>query len=70
MKKPTRPKNLRVQNLDLTALKQVHGGRGTWCGSLMHCDCGYAWMFECSGDVFGYFSTNIDYCPSCGVSCN
>lgn len=58
---PSAKKSLRTRSLDLTALKQVQGGRGTWCGSTMHCDCGCSWQIECNYD--------FDFCPSCGAGC-
>ncbi len=62
---------LRVRVLATTELKKAQGARGSYCGSVVHCDCGsvYTPSFGCGGDAFGYFSTWGDFnCPACGVS--
>ena len=49
-------KALRAQVLDTTQLARATGGRGSWCGAVIHCDCGYA-----------FTPTGSYACPSCGA---
>ncbi|MBL0217078.1 MAG: hypothetical protein IPQ07_24785 [Myxococcales bacterium] len=58
MKRTSKPQ-LKVRSLETEALQKVHGGRGTYCGNLIHCDCGYAWVADAS---------NSGACPSCGAA--
>lgn len=70
--KRTPNKSLRVRNLSQEALKKASGGRGTACGTYMHCDqCNAAWSFGCYGDpMSGYFQMwGLDpSCPNCGAA--
>jgi hypothetical protein len=59
MKKSIKP-SLRAKSLDTSDLVKVAGGRGSYCGGTMHCECGYV------ADVWS-FCINI---PECGVSIN
>jgi len=61
MKRPA-TKQLRTRPLDQGALRKVGGGRGTYCGNVIHCECGYVFAGDCSS---GY---GIDTCPFCGES--
>ena len=57
--KPKR--TLQATTLNTDDLKAVSGGRGTLCGTVMHCDgCGYAWGHDANGS-YGVA------CPSCGL---
>lgn len=58
--KPSKPKTLRVQSLDLKSLEAVHGGKGTWCGVEIHCTCGWSWDPS--------ILSNYSNCPSCGAA--
>ncbi|MBL0217077.1 MAG: hypothetical protein IPQ07_24780 [Myxococcales bacterium] len=58
MKRIAKPQ-LKVRSLETDALQKVHGGRGTYCGNVIHCDCGYAWTAG---------SGNTATCPSCGAA--
>ncbi len=55
--KRTNTAPLKIHALDGKSLELVHGGRGSYCGNLIHCDCGYAWVDD--GSVA---------CPSCGAA--
>lgn len=70
--KPAKRPALRTQALDTSALEKVSGGRGGFCGSQIHCDCGYAWEFyggSCPDETGMYvMDIWIWSCPNCGAS--
>ena len=57
MKRTNKPQ-LKVRSLETEALQKVHGGRGTYCGNVIHCDCGYTWVADVASVA----------CPSCGAA--
>lgn len=74
--KKVKPK-LRARTLDTTALRQVAGGRGTYCGNQLHCDnCGSTYDAYCptAGSMDGgmtFMFAGYDFaanCPSCGAA--
>jgi hypothetical protein len=65
MKKTTKSA-LRAKSLDTTGLEKATGGRGSYCGGVIHCDCGfkgdwYSFYIDLSGAGCGSFNM----CPSC-----
>ena len=74
MKRPTK---LRTRALEVGALNKAGGGRGTYCGSQLHCDncgCTYDVMCAVGGAIDGGYNYMFGgfqfaaYCPSCGTA--
>ena len=57
---------LRVKALSTEELKKTSGGRGSYCGGTMHCDCGFVgdyWSFVIDLSSIGAGCLNM--CPMC-----
>jgi hypothetical protein len=55
---------MRTTNLDVAKLEKVSGGRGSFCGAVLHCDnCGYVGQCGASSGG-GAMAINI-YCTRC-----
>ena len=56
---------LATRTLDPVKLRKVTGGRGTYCGSELHCDCGYVWVPCPTDNGMGLDFSSYAMCPSC-----
>lgn len=68
MKKPVK-RSIAPRALPNAQLQQVAGGRGGYCGTAFHCDCGYAFDPNYMCQVMQDYGMGFDYnCPGCGSS--